>query len=156
MPTLCARFPSLIWDKATYLSFSANSFSSFVMFLVRSFTYVRSECNLKLDRDNFLCYLIGSSTMQSFELQFGIAHLFHPFTKLLICPIETIWNVFDHLLEEYLDIRTKWHCTLYLLLAHFDIFRRLSSPLSNCRVAIQQIFHVVAKNKCFFNGKIEL
>lgn len=38
IPTRCARFPNLICDNATYRSFSANSFSNFVMFLVRSFT----------------------------------------------------------------------------------------------------------------------
>lgn len=73
--------------------------------------------------------------MQPLQLDFGITHLLHPLTKLLVCPIKLIGNVLDHLLEKYFDVRAQRHGAFDFLLAHFDVFCRLTSPLENRRVA---------------------
>lgn len=52
-------------------------------------------------------YLIGSSAVQSLELNFHVSHFFHPVAELLVGPMELIRDVFDDLLEENLDVRAQ-------------------------------------------------
>lgn len=52
-------------------------------------------------------YLIGSSAVQSLELNFHVSHLFHPVAELLVGPMELTRDVFDDLLEENLDVRAQ-------------------------------------------------